>query len=94
MDQANAPTPDVPQKAVTLADIQHALARKWKQGCPMCGGQQWQTRALSRLPAAGAEGTHTYVMGAFVPVSCENCGATQMVDLETLLRFKLVQVVQ
>ena len=87
------PTPDLPQNPVTLADIQTALARKWTSGCPMCGGMKWKVRALARIPAEGYEG-EVYVTGSFVPVSCEKCGATQMVDLETLLRVQILQVLQ
>lgn len=58
--------------------IEEIVTKKWKNGCPMCGGREWEMIPEALFtPVEIGEGMDIRLAGKIiptVPIVCKNCG--------------------
>lgn len=68
--------------------FEEILAKKWINGCPMCGGKNWSyDENLITTPIQLTENIGLNLGGKVLPliaVCCENCGCTIFVNGKTI----------
>lgn len=63
---------------INVKKIEEVVTRKWKNGCPMCGGREWEMISQTLFtPLEIGEGMDIRLGGKMiplVPIVCKNCG--------------------